>query len=152
MKKLFVFVPPKDKTEQELIDRIKECRKEVEEILKEDVKVIFPFIYEETPDSANENVWLTAKCIEKMAFADVVYFDRNFEKDSICSSAFNSAVKNKMPIIIRNDYDNIRTIFYKNKWRGNLYFRQLMDVEDKPKTLVMGAKTINMIVDESGLF
>ena len=152
MKKLMVFVPPTDKTEKEIIDRIIECKKEVEEIINEDTKVIYPFVCEETPEASNEGVWLTAKCMAKMAFADVVYFDRNFEKDSICSTAFNSAVKNKMEIIIRNDYDNIRTIYYKNKWRGNLYFRQLLDIEDKPKTLVMGAKTINMIVDESGLF
>lgn len=149
MKKLFVFVPPKDKTEQELIDRIKECRKEVEEILKEDAKVICPFIYEETPESSNENVWLTAKCIEKMAFADVVYFDRDFEKDSICSSAYVAAVKNKIPMVIRNEHGNLRTIFYKNKWRGFLYVKPL---EEKTNTLVMGAKTVNMISDESDLF
>ena len=152
MKKLFVSLPMKDKIPEEIINRINECKEEVEEIIKEDTKVIYPFVCEETPEASNEGVWLTAKCMAKMAFADVVYFDRNFEKDSICSTAFNSAVKNKMEIIIRNDYDNIRTIYYKNKWRGNLYFRQLLDVEDKPKTLVMGAKTINMIVDETSLF
>ena len=87
--------------------------------------------------------------MDKMAFADIVYFDRDFEKDTICSTAFVAAVKNKIPIVIRNECGNLRTIFYKNKWRGFLYVKP---VEDKPKTLVMGAKTINMIVDESGLF
>lgn len=152
MKKLFVFVPMKYKTAKEITNRINECKKEVEEILREEVEVIYHLTIDKAPDSANEGIWITAKYMDKMAFADIVYFDRNFEKDTVCSTAFVSAVKNKTPIIIRNDYDNIRTIFYKNKWRGHLYFRQLLDIEDKPKTLVMGAKTINMIVDESGLF
>ena len=152
MKKLFVFVSMKYKTAREITNRINECKEEVENIIKEDVEVIYHLITDKAPDSANVGVWITAKYMDKMAFADIVYFDRDFEKDTICSTAFIAAVKNRIPMVIRNDYDNIRTIFYKNKWRGNLCFRQLMDVEEKPKTLVMGAKTINMIVDESGLF
>ena len=149
MKKLFVFVPMKYKTAREIKNRINECKEEVENIIKEDVEVIYHLVIDKAPDSANEGVWITAKYMDKMAFADIVYFDRDFEKDTICSTAFVAAVKNKIPIVIRNECGNLRTIFYKNKWRGFLYVKPL---EEKTNTLVMGAKTVNMISDESDLF
>lgn len=152
MKKLFVFVSMKYKTAREITNRINECKEEVENIIKEDVEVIYSLITDKAPDSANEGVWITAKYMDKMAFADIVYFDRDFEKDTICSAAFIAAVKNRIPMVIRNECENLRTIFYKNKWRGFLYTKPLTDSEEKPNTLVMGAKTINMISDEFGLF
>ena len=152
MKKLFVFVSMKYKTAREITNRINECKKEVENIIKEDVEVTYGLITVKAPDSANEGVWITAKYMDKMAFADIVYFDRDFEKDTICSTAFIAAVKNRIPMVIRNEGDNLRTIFYKNKWRGFLYTKPLTDSEEKPNTLVMGAKTLNMISDEFGLF
>lgn len=152
MKKLFVFVSMKYKTAREITNRINECKEEVENIIKEDVEVIYSLITDKAPDSANEGVWITAKYMDKMAFADIVYFDRDFEKDTICSTAFIAAVKNRIPMVIRNECENLRTIFYKNKWRGFLYTKPLTDSEEKPNTLVMGAKTINMISDEFGLF
>lgn len=153
MKKLFVSLPMKDKTADEIINRINECKKEVEEILKEEVELLDTFIKEDAPESANnKGLWYLSKSLEKMCDADVVYCDSGYGQYRGCIVEFSAAIKYNIPMIICNDYDNIRTIFYKNKWRGYLYVKPLMDREEKPNTLVMGAKTINMISDEFGLF
>ena len=148
MKKLFVSLPMKDKTEEEIINRIIECKEEAEKILKEETKIINPYITRKIPDSANDGIWCTSKYMEDMAFADVVYFDINFENDELCSVLFNAAVKNKIDIIICNDVDEIRAIYYKSKWIGYLYANPSPDINEKPKTLALSAKTINMIVKD----
>lgn len=148
MKKLFVSLPAKDKTEEEILNRIIECKEEVEKIIKEEVKIINPYI-RKIPDSANDGFWRTAKYMEDMAFADVVYFDADYDKDNICSVLFNAAVKNKTDIIICNVVDEIRAIYYKSRWRGYLYAFQTLNTDEKPNPLAFGAKTINMITDES---
>lgn len=151
MKKLFVSLPSKDKTKEEILNRIIECKEEVEKILKEEVKIINPYIGK-IPDSANDGIWRISKYMEDMAFADVVYFDTDYDKDNICSVLFNAAVKNKTDIIICNVVDEIRAIYYKSKWRGYLYAFQSLNTDEKPNPLAFGAKTINMISDEFGLF
>lgn len=153
MKKLFVSLPMKDKTEEKIRRRMNECKKEVEEILKEEVELLDTFIKEDAPEYIdNAGLWYLGKSLEKMGEADVVYCDEGYGRYRGCVVEFSAAIRYDIPMVICNDSEHIRTIFYKNKWRGFLYTKPLTDSEEKPKTLVMGAKTINMIVDESGLF
>lgn len=121
MKKLFVSLPMKDKTPDEIINRINECKKEVEEILKEEVELIDTFIKEDAPDYVNnKGLWYLGKSLEKMCDADVVYCDSGYGQYRGCIVEFTAAIRYGISIVICNDIDyqgtNFRAIYQKGKW------------------------------------
>ena len=121
MKKLFVSLPMKDKTEEEIRRRINECKEEVEKILKEEVELIDSFIKEDAPETANDKgLWYLTKTLEKMCDADVVYCDSGYGLYRGCVVEFSAAIRYNIPIVICNDSDfrgtNFRAIYQKGKW------------------------------------
>ena len=121
MKKLFVSLPMKDKTAEEIINRINECKKEVEEILKEEVELLETFIKEDAPEYiSNDGLWYLGKSLEKMGEADVVYCDSGYGRYRGCVVEFSAAIRYDIPMIICNDSDyqgtNFRAIYQKGKW------------------------------------
>lgn len=121
MKKLFISLPMKDKTVEEIINRINECKKEVEEILKEEVELLETFIKEDAPEYiSNDGLWYLGKSLEKMGEADVVYCDSGYGQYRGCIVEFSAAIRYGIPIVICNDIDyqgtNFRAIYQKGKW------------------------------------
>ena len=121
MKKLFVSLPMKDKIPEEIINRINECKEEVEEILKEEVELIDTFIKDDAPESVNnKGLWYLSKSLEKMCDADVVYCDSGYGQYRGCIVEFSAAIRYGIPIVICNDIDyqgtNFRAIYEKGKW------------------------------------
>lgn len=71
MKKLFVSIPMKGRTEEEIKASIQKMKKIAEIFEGEELELIDSYIDEEPPENCNRGVWFLAKSIEMIAVADV---------------------------------------------------------------------------------
>lgn len=71
MKKLFVSVPMKDRTEKEIKDSIAKMHKIAEAYEEEKLELIDTFIAEDAPEDCNQGIWYLYKSLEKLANADI---------------------------------------------------------------------------------
>lgn len=71
MKKLFVSVPMRGRTEDEIKASIQKMKKIAEIYDGEELELIDSYIDEEPPENCNRGVWFLAKSIEMLAEADV---------------------------------------------------------------------------------
>lgn len=71
MKKLFVSVPMKGRTEAEIKDSIAKMKIIAEAYYGEELELIDSYISENPPLGVNEPVWYLAKSLELLATADV---------------------------------------------------------------------------------
>ena len=71
MKKLFVSVPMKGRTEEETKASIQKMKKIAEIYEGEELELIDSYINEEPSERCNKGVWYLAKSIEMLAEADV---------------------------------------------------------------------------------
>ena len=71
MKKLFVSVPMKGRTEDEIKASIAKMKSFAELCEGEELELIDSYIEETPPENCNIPVWYLAKSIEKMTHADV---------------------------------------------------------------------------------
>ena len=71
MKKLFVSVPMKGRTEEEIKASIAKMKSFAELCEGEELELIDSYIEETPPKNSNIPVWYLAKSIEKMSVADV---------------------------------------------------------------------------------
>ena len=71
MKKLFVSVPMKGRTEEEIKASIQKMKKIAEIYEGEEMELIDSYIDEEPPENCNRGIWFIAKSIEMLAEADV---------------------------------------------------------------------------------
>ena len=71
MKKLFVSVPMKGRTEEEIKASILKMKKIAEAYEGEELELIDSYIEGNPPTSNNQAIWYLAKSLEKLATADV---------------------------------------------------------------------------------
>jgi hypothetical protein len=71
MKKLFVSVPMKDRTEEEIKYSITKMHRIAEAYEDEELELIDSWVDEAPPTNCNSSVWYLSKSIEKLAEADV---------------------------------------------------------------------------------
>lgn len=71
MKKLFVSVPMKGRTEEEIKASIQKMKKIAEAYEGEELKLIDSYIEDNPPKDNNEAVWYLGESLKKLAQADV---------------------------------------------------------------------------------
>lgn len=71
MKKLFISVPMKGRTEEEIKDSIEKMKKIAEVYEGEELELIPSYTKHTPPGNANESIYYLGKSIEKLAHADV---------------------------------------------------------------------------------
>lgn len=71
MKKLFVSVPMKDRTEANIKASIQKMKRIAEAYEGEELELIDSYITEESPEGVNLPVWYLSKSVELLATADV---------------------------------------------------------------------------------
>lgn len=71
MKKLFVSVPMKGRTEEEIKASIQKMKKIAEIYEGEELELIDSYIEDNPPKDNNQAVWFLGKSLEKLATADV---------------------------------------------------------------------------------
>lgn len=71
MKRLFVSVPMKGRTEVEIKASIQKMKKIAEIYEGEELELIDSYIEEEEPENCNRGIWYLAKSIERLARSDV---------------------------------------------------------------------------------
>lgn len=70
MKKLFISVPMKGRTDEAIKASMEKMHKVAEAMIGEELEVIPSFIEEEPPKHSREAVWYLGKSIQKLAEAD----------------------------------------------------------------------------------
>ena len=71
MKKLFVSVPMKGRTEEEIKESINKMHRIAEAYEDEKLELIDSYVAESPPASCSQSVWYLSKSIEKLAEADI---------------------------------------------------------------------------------
>ena len=71
MKKLFVSVPMKGRTEDEIRESIDKMKKIAEVYEGEELELIDSYIEDNPPQNNNQAIWYLSKSIEKLANADI---------------------------------------------------------------------------------
>lgn len=71
MKKLFVSVPMKGRTEEEIRASIEKMKKIAEVYEGEELELIDSYIEDNPPQNNNQAIWYLGKSLEKLATADV---------------------------------------------------------------------------------
>ena len=71
MKKLFVSVPMKGRTETEIKDSIQKMKKIAEVYEDEELELIDSYVEDNAPKNANPPVWYLGKSLEKLSEADI---------------------------------------------------------------------------------
>lgn len=71
MKKLFVSVPMKGRTEEEIKESINKMHRIAEAYEDEKLELIDSYVAESPPAGCNRSAWYLGKSIEKLAMADV---------------------------------------------------------------------------------
>lgn len=71
MKKLFVSVPMKGRTEEEIKASITKMKKIAEAYEGEELELIDSYIEDSPPQNNNQAIWFLSKSLEKLANADV---------------------------------------------------------------------------------
>lgn len=102
-KSLFISMPM-DRIDDAIIkNRMEEIVKTVEFLTKSEIMLLDSFVEEETPlRKQNPGIWYLSKSLDKMAEADIVYFDRNWQSSRGCNIEWTVANKYGMPIIIND--------------------------------------------------
>ena len=77
MKRVFISLPMKDKTDQEILEARKAAQEEIQKILyNESLQFIDTWVGEEPPvalEGDMKSLWCLGKSLEKLAEADVLY-------------------------------------------------------------------------------
>lgn len=72
MRKLFISIPMRDRTEKQIKDSYKKMKKLAELLTGEKFEVINSYIKDEVPQKTNASVYFLGQAITKLAEADVV--------------------------------------------------------------------------------
>ena len=70
MKKLFISVPMKNRTEENIRKSIEKMHKIAEIVFEEKLEVIPSYVEDGPPEDNNQAIWYLSKSIEKLAEAD----------------------------------------------------------------------------------
>ena len=70
MKKLFISVPMKGRTEENIRNSIEKMHRVAEAVFGEELEVIDSYIEHKPPQNSNEAIWYLGKSLEKLSKAD----------------------------------------------------------------------------------
>lgn len=70
MKKLFISVPMKDRTEENIRKSMEKMHKIAEAVWEQELEVIHSYIEDKPPKDANQAIWYLGKSIQFLAEAD----------------------------------------------------------------------------------
>lgn len=85
MKKLFVSVPMKGRTEEEIKASIQKMKKIAEIYEGEELELIDSYIEDNPPEGSNEAVWYLGESLKKLAQADVfIGIDEAYDRNGCC--------------------------------------------------------------------
>lgn len=96
MKKLFVSVPMKGRTEEEIKASIQKMKKIAEIYEGEELELIDSYIEDNPPKNNNEAVWYLGESLKKLAQADVFIGIQEHNDWNGCSVEFLTAQKYKI--------------------------------------------------------
>lgn len=71
MKKLFVSIPMKGRTEEEIKKSIQKMKKIAEAFEEEELELINSYVKDKPPVDVSERIWYLGRSIEKLANADI---------------------------------------------------------------------------------
>jgi len=103
MKKLFISVPMRGRTEENIRTSIEKMHKMAEIIFGEELEVISSYIEDRPPKNSKEAVWYLGKSIQLIAEADYVvgtYSYINGEHYSGCETETGIASSYRIPYIL----------------------------------------------------
>ena len=93
MKKLFISLPMAGYSEEEIRNRMAECKEKAEYLMGEELELLDTVITS-VPDGIKEiGVWCVGASILAMAEADVVYFGRGWRKARGCIVEYETAYR-----------------------------------------------------------
>ena len=82
MKKLFVSVPMKGRTEEEIKASIQKMKKIAEVYEGEELELVDSYVEDNAPKNANPPVWYLGKSLEKLSEADIfIGISRDYDWD-----------------------------------------------------------------------
>lgn len=82
MKRVFISQPMRDLSDKEILEERERIENKLKEILNEPFEIIDSF-FENTPRKITP-LWYLGKSIEKMSYADIVFFAKGWEKNRGC--------------------------------------------------------------------
>ena len=103
MKKLFISVPMKGRTEEQIRESMRRMHKVAEAVWDEELEVIDSYVSEAVPSVNSEAVWFLGESIKKMADADYfISVDRYYKG---CNLERTVALEYGIPcLFIKTDY------------------------------------------------
>lgn len=104
--KVFISLPMKDKTEQEVLEARKKAQEEITEYLHDDdLYFIDTWIAEDPPeDVVNKGPWFLGKSLEMMAGADIVYCAQSWASFRGCKIEYAAAKNYGIKVVTYADY------------------------------------------------
>lgn len=82
MKRVFISHPMSGLSDSKILKERQRIRSKVEKLLDEPIEIIDSF-FERAPRRTTP-LWYLGKAIEKMSYADICYFAKNWEKNRGC--------------------------------------------------------------------
>ena len=119
MKKLFISVPMKNRTEENIRKSIEKMHKIAEIVFEEKLEVIPSYMEDNPPKDNNQAIWYLSKSIEKLAEADYFIGVRWTEFFKGCNSerqiAYDYGIRSyEVELTIFPDAVEIEKQFYTN--------------------------------------
>ena len=96
MKKLFISVPMKGRTEENIRTSIEKMHKIAETIFNKELEVIPSYIDDKPPKNSNEEIWYLGRSIQLMSEADY------FIGTHICGRQYGGC---RIEFMVANDYN-----------------------------------------------
>ena len=121
MKKLFVSVPMKGRTEEAIRNSIAKMKKVAEAYEGEELELIDSYIEDKPPVDGKTSVWYLAKSIEKLVDADVLitvseaYMWSGCYIESEVAGRYGIKVYRVDEDIVLDDFEEIRRRMYANE-------------------------------------
>lgn len=108
MKKLFISVPMRGRTEENIRASIEKMHKMAEIIFGEELEVIPSYIEDHPPKNSNEAVWYLGKSIQLMSEADYFIGTYSYLGGTVypgCEIESSVASNYKIPCVLVDDLD-----------------------------------------------
>lgn len=100
MKKLFISVPMKGRTEENIRKSMKKMHKIAEAVWEQELEVIPTYIEDKPPEGAKQALWYLGKSIQLMAEADYFIGTQNSRLFGGCAVEREAAYRYEIPTYI----------------------------------------------------
>ena len=124
MKKLFVSVPMKGRSEEDIKVSIEKMKKIAEVFEGEELELIDSYVEENAPVTANPGIWYLGESLKKLSEADIFIGITDADESSIWAGCYIEAVAAKKygikiytidADIVISDYNNLISEIFRHK-------------------------------------